>query len=199
MRFAAVSKLGLVLAGMTFASAAQAVPLGTSLTIFAGGASATFNVTNCTLTGSSCIDFEMVQNGSSLGVTIQPKAPATTPLADYANNNSVTDMTFDLNITNINPLASRIAFYIAGSGDLSTAGLTVPGSNPTAYIGTPATYDFTLSNQFSGTFDVSAFNSQGPDASVTSLTADLAVPEPASIALFMLGVGVTAMLKRRRA
>ena len=193
MRFNAGIKVGLVIAGMAFASTAQAVPLdGTPLTILAGGVSATFTVTNCSNTGGSCLDFNMVQDGSSLGVTIQPTSgPA---LASYSLGN---DVTFDLNLVSASQPITGIFDSIIGLGAGSSAGLGLPGQSLTAYPSQSATLVLAPTTSLTASVDVGA-DAFTAGAYVSSVTVDFGVPEPASIGVFALGLGMMAMFRRRR-
>lgn len=192
------SLAGTVLAGLALSAPAGAVPLvnGDSLVVTAGGIQATFTVANCTTMAGACSGAaQLVQDGTKLGTLIESATGG--QLVDLGD-----DLTFDLDISTTKPVGG-MRLGMTGAGIFTSVGevfsngapsISVsPGGSLTAYSAFPSpTTAFTVSK------DAQPLSIRGEAAYVTSITQDLAVPEPASAGLLAFGLGLSALLRRRR-
>jgi len=183
--------------GLTAPAGAVALVDGQSLTVTSGGISATFTVAGCTLDAAVCGSStgQLVQDPGKLGVLIESASGGN--LA-----NSPDDLTFGLNVTSTS-LISGLTLGMTGAGAFTSVGEEFDNGAPSLSVSpggvlTDTTVFPTPTTTFTGTKDIQPLSLFGETAYVTTVTQDLVVPEPASTGLLAVGVGLLALLRRRR-
>ncbi len=196
-KFGLMSVVGLLIAGFAAAPGAQAVTLQTNnyLDVTSGGITARFTVTSCTNPTFCNGSVLLVQDQSNLGVEIK----SATPGQDLVPVNN--DWSFSMNVATASPALTGFTLNWNGTGIFSSAADSYQGTSTDQNVSTdfftPTTsVSFAPVSSFANNYDFNA--PAGLGSTVTSVTQDLATPEPGTITLLGVGVVAAAFVRRRR-